>query len=133
VGERPLPFEPQAWSSVDMAVLLFKPASVGMLIPLLVGAMSWDCQAEGGEAKKSQVVVKAIELQAKEIIGNTKGKGEDRVGVAAGRARSEKGAVFVHAETCRRREWGAVARYPFWTSTVRPRYRGYRKSAVSQL
>lgn len=63
-GERPLPLEPQFWSSVDIAVLGFSPASVGMLMPLFVGAISWDCQAgEGWEAKIGQVVVKVVGLQ----------------------------------------------------------------------
>ena len=43
-GERPL-LGPQFWSSVTMAVPL-DSASVGMLIPLLEGAISCDCQAE---------------------------------------------------------------------------------------
>jgi len=46
-----------------MAVPLLIPVSVGILIPLLAGAMSWDQAAEGGEAKKGQVVVKVVELE----------------------------------------------------------------------
>ena len=51
IGERPLD---QFGSSVFIAAPLCKAASVGMLMPLLVGAISWDCQAgEVKEAKKS--------------------------------------------------------------------------------
>ena len=60
---------------MDMAVLLFKPASVGMLMPLLVGAISCDCQAEGVEAKICQVVITVVELQRAKNIGDSK-KGE---------------------------------------------------------
>jgi len=56
-------------------VLVFKPASVGMLMPLLVGAMSCDCQAEGVEAKICQVVITVVELQRAKNIGDLK-KGE---------------------------------------------------------
>ena len=38
-GERPLPLD-QFWSSVFIVTPLFKAASVGMLMPLLVGAIS---------------------------------------------------------------------------------------------
>jgi len=48
-GERPPPFAFQLGSSVVMTLPFPKPASwVGMLIPLLEGAMSWDCHAEEG-------------------------------------------------------------------------------------
>ena len=39
IGERPLPLD-QFWSSVFIATPLFKAASVGMMMPLLVGAIS---------------------------------------------------------------------------------------------
>ena len=47
----------QFWSSVFMAVPILKTASVGMLIPPLVGAISWVCQAGGEGSEKYQVVV----------------------------------------------------------------------------
>jgi len=53
-------------------VLVFKPASVGMLMPLLVGAISCDCQAEGMEAKICQVVITVVELQRAKKIGDSK-------------------------------------------------------------
>jgi hypothetical protein len=57
-GERPLPLD-QFWSSVFMAVPVVKAASVGMLIPPLVGAISWDCHAgERWRKRKGQVVVR---------------------------------------------------------------------------
>ena len=52
-GERPLPLG-QFWSSVFIATPLFRAASVGMLMPLLVGAISWDCHA--GEVKEAKKV-----------------------------------------------------------------------------
>ena len=52
-GERPLPLD-QFWSSLFIATPLFKTASVGMLMPLLVGAISWDCHA--GEVKEAKKV-----------------------------------------------------------------------------
>ena len=62
VDDRPLPLD-QFWSSVFMAVPLFRTASVGMLIPLLEGAISWDCHAGGEGSEKYQVVVRAFELE----------------------------------------------------------------------
>ena len=62
-GDRQLPLD-QSWSSVFMAMPLFKATSVGMLMALLVGAISWDCQAgEGKGSEKGQIVVREVELE----------------------------------------------------------------------
>ena len=79
----------QFWSSVFMAVPLFRTASVGMLIPLLVGAISWDCHAGGEGSEKDQVVVKVFELErAKWKIWESEREWRKRRCWCAGRATS---------------------------------------------
>ena len=115
-----------------MAVPVFNPASVGMLMPLLVGAISCDCQAEGVEAKICQVVITVVELQRAKNIGDSK-RGSVKEGCLflGGEQQLRRAAFSIHAKTCRKGKRQSI-RHPCGRSTLFFQQRAYRTSAVSQ-
>jgi hypothetical protein len=57
---------------VFIATPLCKAASVGMLMPLLVGAISWDCHAgEVKEAKKVRLLLGSLRVGESEVKDST--------------------------------------------------------------